>query len=190
MSIDFTGVDTLWVVHIGNDQKIGIRAIEEEFICIGWTRLGDLSAYDSRSKMKTAMKEAFPDWKPAQIRSSYGQPFRFAHKMKVGDPVIYPVKSSSKILIGRVSGPYEWSTDEELKEKDYNNVRPVEWLKEVPRTVFSQAALHSFGSFLSVSTSDDYLEEVQEVLEKDIEQLLTGPAGRNRRVGPKRYVWP
>src|SRR5690606_10804306 len=31
-------------------------------------------------------------------------------------------------------------------------------------TAFSQAALHSFGSFLSVSTSDDYLEEVQAVL--------------------------
>ncbi len=41
---------------------------------------------------------------------------------------------------------------------------PVEWLKTVPRTSFSQAALHSFGSFLSVSTSNDYLEEVQAVL--------------------------
>lgn len=34
-----------------------------------------------------------------------------------------------------------------------------------PRTVFSQAALHGFGSFLSISTSNDYLEEVQTVLQ-------------------------
>ncbi len=48
---------------------------------------------------------------------------------------------------------------------DRSNVRPVEWLKVVPRTAFSQAALHSFGAFLTVSTSNDYLEEMQLVLQ-------------------------
>jgi hypothetical protein len=46
----------------------------------------------------------------------------------------------------------------------------------VPRTVFSQAALHSFGAFLAVSTSDDYLEEVQAVLQ-DTEIEQPPPAG-------------
>ena len=51
-------------------------------------------------------------------------------------------------------------------ESDYCNVRPVKWLKTVSRILFSADALHSFGSFSSVSTSDEFLEEVIEVLAK------------------------
>jgi restriction system protein len=135
--------------------------------------MGDLSQYDTRDKMKSAMKKTFPDWKKAKIRSSYGQPYRFAHEMEEGDPIVYPVSPNSEIAIGRIDGPYRWAKDDEdLFENDYCNVRPVEWLKQVPRTVFSQPALHSFGSFMSVSTSDDYLEEVQEVLVRDVDELL------------------
>ncbi len=54
-----------------------------------------------------------------------------------------------------------------LAENDYANVRNVKWLKRVPRIVFSQDALHSFGGFSSVATSDDYLEEVIAVLKND-----------------------
>lgn len=162
----FVGRDTLWVVHIGNDDRIALRARDEGFVCIGWgSAVGDLSSYDTRKKMRRAVEEAYPNAKPKTISSSYGQPFRFAHEMQVGDPLVLPVRPTSEIAIGRVSGPYKFeSQDPELVERDYCNIRPIEWLKIVPRTALSQAALHSFGSFLSVSTSDDYLEEVITVL--------------------------
>jgi restriction system protein len=52
--------------------------------------------------------------------------------------------------------------------------------------VFSQAALHSFGSFSSVSTSDEHLEEVIAVLAKEADAgipRVTGPVapGKTRR---------
>lgn len=156
--------DTLWVIHIGNDDRIAMRALDESFVCIGWTAMGDLSPYDTRPKMREAMEATWPDWKPKTVSSSYGQPYRFAHEMQVGDTLVFPVGPTGEIAIGRVTGPYQWSQDPDLVAHDYNNFRPVEWLKVVPRTSFSQAALHSFGSFLTVSTSDDYLEEVEAVL--------------------------
>lgn len=167
MESPFSNASTLWVVHIGNDDRIALRAREEGFVCIGWTKMGDLAPYDTRPKMRKAMEHTFPNWKSKTISSSYGQTFRFAHEMQVGDPIILPVRPTGEIAIGQISGPYRWSDDKDLVEHDYNNVRPVKWLKIVPRTVFSQAALHSFGSFLSVSTSDDHLEEVQSVLAGD-----------------------
>jgi restriction system protein len=180
----FEDAETLWVVHIGNNNRIALRALDEDFVCIGWTAMGDLSEYDTRDKMRSAMERTFPDWKRAKIRSSYGQPYRFAHEMEVGDPIVYPVKPNSEIAIGRIDGPYRWAEDDQdLAENDYCNVRPVEWLKKVPRTVFSQAALHSFGSFMSVSTSDDYLEEVQEVLVRDVDQLLEEESTDTREDG-------
>jgi restriction system protein len=158
----------LWVVHISNDETCARRAQDEGFICIGWTRIGNLAAYDARDKMKAAYRKSFPDARDGSIRSSYGQVYRFAHEMEIGDPVIYPIKGSRDILIGEVAGPYRWADDDrQLVESDYCNVRKVTWIKRVPRLSFSQDALHSFGGFSSVASSDDYLEDVIAVLKAD-----------------------
>ena len=155
----------VWVIHIGKDALIAQRARTEGFVCIGWTKMGDLSRYRTREEMKAAMQAAYPHWSPNKINSCYGQTYRFAHEMQVGDLVVYPIKGSSEILLGKISGPYRWaSDDQQLVGADYNNVRAVQWVRETARTAFSQAALHSFGSFSSVSRSNDYLEEVQAVL--------------------------
>jgi restriction system protein len=164
----FENRTTLWVVHIANHEPTALRAQVEGFICIGWTKIRDLAPYHTRESMKAAYRNAFPDASDGSIRSSYGQVFRFAHEMEVGDPVVYPIKGSRDILIGEVAGPYRWAEDDQrLVENDYCNVRKVKWLKSVPRIVFSQDALHSFGGFSSVATSDDYLEEVIAVLKGD-----------------------
>lgn len=127
--------------------------------------MGDLSAFPTRDKMRAAMQKTWPSWSAAKIRSSFGQVFRFAHSMREGEAIVFPVRPTREIAIGRIKGPYRFAKDDrELFERDYCNVRPVEWLKTVSRTAFSQDALHSFGSALSVSTSDDYLDEVRAVL--------------------------
>lgn len=163
---EFDGANTLWVIHIGNNDRIALRALDEGFVCIGWTAMGDLSAHGTRPAMRAAMEAAYPTWTAKKVSSSYGQTYRFAHEMQIGDPIVFPVRPTQEIAIGRIFGEYRWSDDADLVANDFNNVLPIEWLKVVPRTVFSQAALHSFGSFLTVSTSDDYLEEVLAVLQE------------------------
>lgn len=164
----FENKSNLWVVHISNHESSALRAQEKGFICIGWTKIGNLAPHDTRDKMKAAYRKGFPEASDGSIRSSYGQVFRFAHEMRVGDPVVYPIKGSRDILIGEIAGPYRWAEDDrELVENDYCNVRNVKWLKRVPRIAFSQDALHSFGGFSSVATSDDYLEEVIAVLKSE-----------------------
>jgi len=56
------------------------------------------------------------------------------------------------------------AADEELRKNDYCNIRRVTWLKEVPRIAFSASALHSFGSLASLSSSDEFIEEVLALL--------------------------
>ncbi|MGP1273485.1 MAG: restriction endonuclease [Phycisphaerales bacterium] len=166
----FESAERLWVVHISNHKRIAQRAQAEGFVCIGWTRIGNLSPYDTPEKLKAAYEAAFPGKSAASVRSSYGQVYRFAHEMQVGDPVVYPIKASRDVLIGRIAGDYSWSADSDLREHDYCNVRPVEWISKVPRVRFSQAALRSFGSFSSVSTADDHLDEVRAVLRGQLAQ--------------------
>jgi|GEM_PF-137092 len=165
----------LWVAHIGHDDRVAVRAADEGFLAIGWHEMGDLSPHDTRAKMRAAMEQTYPAMKPKSVSSSYGQTFRFAHDMQVGDAVVLPVRPTGEIAVGRVSGPYRWSDDADLVERGYNHVRPVEWLRILPRTAFSQAALHSFGSFLTISRSDDHLEEVLAVLAGESSPLTTVP---------------
>ena len=161
----FENQDRLWVIHIsGKGKRVVARAQDEGFVCIGWTKIGDLHPHDTPDKLKAAFGRAFPNKSAASVRSSYGQVFRFAHEVQIGEPIVYPIKGSRDILIGKVTGPYEWSPDPELREGDCCNVRRVEWLARVPRVRFSQQALHSFGSFSTLSSADEFLEEVRAVL--------------------------
>src|SRR5207244_2526988 len=106
------------------DEACALRAQEEGFICIGWTKIGNLAPYDTREKMKAAYRKAFPEASEPTIRSSYGQVFRFAHEMELGDPIVYPIKGSRDILIGEVAGSYRWAADDrQLVENNYCNVR-------------------------------------------------------------------
>ena len=100
----FSTADTLWVIHIGNDDRIALRARDEGFVCIGWTGIGDLSPYDTRPKMRAAMEAAYPAWQPKTVSSSYGQPYRFAHEIKIGEPIVFPVRPTGEIAISRIVG--------------------------------------------------------------------------------------
>jgi restriction system protein len=160
----FDDRDKLWVVHIGNSDKIALRARDEGFVCIGWTRMGDLSRYSTREQFKQAMVETWPNWKIKKVNSSYGQVYRFVREMRIGDPVVFPIRITSEVALGRVTSDYKFSKDKELIELEYRYVRDVDWLRIVPRTAFTKAALHSFGSFSTVSTSSDFLEEFLSVL--------------------------
>jgi len=171
----FDNTDMLWVIHISNDPDIARRARDEGFICIGWTRIGDLTPHDTPEKMKAAYERAYPEKSAGSVRASYGQVYRFAHEMQPEQPVVYPIKGGRDVLIGRISGPYEWSPDPQLREVDYCNIRRVEWLKRVPRVRFSQPALHSFGSFSSVSRADEHLDEVRAVLAEPDQSPSSAP---------------
>src|ERR1051326_3296224 len=95
----FEKASHLWVLHISNHEETARRAQLEGFVCIGWTKMGDLSKLPTRDAVKAAMRRAYPNWGVATINSAHGQPFRFAHEMKVRDPLVYPVKGSREIMI-------------------------------------------------------------------------------------------
>ncbi len=168
----FENKTTLWVVHIGKEETVPLRARDEGFICIGWTAMGDLSSFKTREQIKTAMEKTYPDWSSKKISASYGQVYRFVCEMEVGDAVVFPIKQTREIAIGRIKSAYRFMpAGDEFHALDYANMRDVEWLRFVPRTLFSKTALHSFGSFSTVSTSNDFLEETISVLAEEPHEI-------------------
>lgn len=125
--------------------------------------MGDLSNLASdREAFKAKVAATYPDKKPGAIPNNAGQLFRFVHEMKVGDIVVYPSKRERKIHLGHVDGPYRHDVS---REEGYPNRRAMQWLREVPRSRFSQGALYQIGSAMSLFQVRDYAEEFRRALE-------------------------
>ncbi|MCI0742431.1 MAG: hypothetical protein L0Y72_25645 [Gemmataceae bacterium] len=157
----FETKNRLWVVHIA-DEEPGARRARGRLHLHRLDENRQPCALRHAREDQAAYHKAYPDAlsfpSPAGrgvrgegIRSSYGQVFRFAHEMEIGDPVIYPIKGSRDILIGEITGRYRWADDDRhLVENDYCNVHKVRWQKRLLRIV-SKITLRS--SLLAVRNS-------------------------------------
>lgn len=135
----------VWGIHMG--EHVGARPVDQGYVAIGWTELGDLRKYSDRDALKAALAQQYPDKKEGSRPVDAGVLYRFAREMKAGDFVIYPSKHDRMVNIGRFAGDYEYVASD---PDDYPNHRPVEWLGHFPRNDFSQSALNEIGSFITV----------------------------------------
>ena len=144
---------TVWGIHTYNDNLF----LKENIIAIGWGELGNLSLIEAtRDAFKAAYETAYPNAKKGNIATCASMLYRFAHEVQIGDYIVFPSKIDRKINIGVVEGNYEFSAQDVA---EYPNRRKVKWLKHVPRTAFSQGALHEVGSALTFFTVKNYSDE-------------------------------
>ena len=138
----------VWGIHTLDDALFKSKSV----IAIGWSGFGDLKAFgENRDAMKAHYAEVYGK---QQKKGAYGvctgQLYRFAYDMQIGDYVVYPSKPDRMINIGKITGDYEYLPDDKKPPFDYVNQRKVEWIRSLPRTSFSQAALYEVGSAMSV----------------------------------------
>jgi restriction system protein len=144
-------------MHAGRTGDADRLFLKRNFIAIGWAKMGDLSVLRAdREAFKAKVAEVYPDAKLGAIRTNAGQMFRFVHEMEVGDIVLYPSKQDRQVHLGRIEGPYEYNRK---PEPGYPNLRPVKWLRSIPRTKFSQGALYEIGSAMSLFQVKNHADE-------------------------------
>ena len=134
----------VWGIHTMDDPLF----LHQNLIAIGWEEMGDLSVISaSRDAYKEKYIATYPDAKKGSIATSAGMLYRFVHEVREGDYVVFPSKIDRKINIGIVESAYFYDST----AAQYHNRRKVKWLKHLPRTAFSQGALHEVGSALTFS---------------------------------------
>jgi restriction system protein len=158
---------TVWGIHAGRYSEGDSEFKKEHLVAIGWADLGDLRKIGTdREAYKAAILATYPETKAGAVPVYAGVLYRFVHEAKEGDFVIFPSKVDHQIHIGRIVGDYEYRPElaakyPETADDPYSNVRPVKWLKSLPRTHFSQGALYEIGSALTLfqvkNYADDYL---------------------------------
>jgi restriction system protein len=154
---------TIWVIHGGKTGDADSLFLKKNCVALGFAKMGDLSKITSnRDSFKVAVAQTYPDAKPGAIPVNAGQTYRFVHDMQIGDIVVYPSKRDRQIHIGRVEGNYHYDASQ---EETYPNMRPVKWLKTLPRTHFTQGALYEIGGAMSLFQLKTYADEVRDAIE-------------------------
>lgn len=164
----------IWGIHAGNTGDADFLFKEKSLIAIGWPALGELSLLtENRESLKEEIARKYPGKKAGAIPVIAGQLIRFATDMKVGDLVVYPSKSDRQLHIGEIIGNYEHRPDVDSR---YPNQRKVKWLKAVPRTRFTQGALHELGSAMTLFQMKNYANEIYQVLSIEHSETPTDEA--------------
>lgn len=148
---------TLWGIHAGKTGDADAHFKKDKVVGLGWDRVPDLAQLpDDREAFKSAYRAAYPDRSAGHVTTSASQLYRFVHEVAESDLVAYPSKSDRQVHIGRFVGPYRYMAG---APGGYVHQRPVQWLKVVPRTRYTQGALHELGAALSFFQVKNYLDE-------------------------------
>jgi len=157
---------TIWGIHGGATGDADSLFLQHNVVAVAWVDMGDLGKLKAdRETFRTAVVAAYPGIKPGAIPNYAGQLFRFVHEMNIGDLVVYPSKRDRHVHIARVEGEYRYDP---AVSREYPNQRSVKWLRDLPRTNFSQGALYEIGSAMSFFQVRNYAHEFRQALEGKI----------------------
>lgn len=138
----------VWLVRAGKHGEHEALALDQGVSVIGWDELPDLKDADTREKLETLMRKAYPDAAQNAIANYVGQVWAFRGRIKEGDLVILPLKSRPAVAVGRIKGPYKYRPS---FSQSARHTRATEWdHADIPRTRFDQDLLYSLGAFMTV----------------------------------------
>jgi restriction system protein len=139
---------SVWLVRAGKFGEREQTALEKSALVIGWNELPDLSSVQDREALADVYRKLRPDASSGKVSNHVGQLWSFRSRIQPGDLAILPLKTRSAIAIGKVTGPYQYTTD---LGDGVRHIRKVEWLRtDLPRTAFGQDILYSLGAFMTV----------------------------------------
>lgn len=152
-------VERVWVVRGGDNNELASQVKTKHAVALGWANVPDIHGAASRDHLRHLMEEASPG---SATPNAVGQLYRFLSDIAVGDYVLTPEKATSTIHVSKCMGDYRY--DASVFGESYAHVRPVEYLKTVPRSAFPQTVRNTLGSVLTVFRADIALPYVRALL--------------------------
>lgn len=163
-------VDTIhyWLYSPGDGASCWEEFCDAGIMGIGWDEIGDLSAFNSKSEIKQAMKDKINAAK--SYKNDAHATWQFVNEMKPGDIVF--AKKGMHQIIGRgvVESDYEFDSS----RTRYKNIRTVKWTDKgewahpgqaVMKTLTDITAYTDYVTKLNALFQDDSKNDVEEPME-------------------------
>ena len=133
-------------------------------ICIGWSKMGDLSHITTKDELAELYDKNWQTDKAKSRGQCIGQIWRFYNEMKVGDYIVFA--DGDYCHIGRVESEYYYdNTEYPDQDADYKSTRKVKWLKKnIKRSDISNNFHRSLMTSMSIFGLNDYKSVIAELL--------------------------
>jgi restriction system protein len=140
---------TLWLIRAGSRGEHEQKFLDEGRVYVAWDGLNvDLMQLADRQALIQAMEQRYPDEKPKALINWSSQVWSFGREMAAGDWVVMPSKIQSGLYFGELKGSYNYAAS---GPDPYFHWREIDWFSGlIPRSVFPQDLLYSFGAFLTI----------------------------------------
>lgn len=179
---------TAWLIRAGRSGEREDFNLEHGLASCGWGDVPDLRGLASRSDVERLLRDAAPSARDKTILTWASQLWSLREKVRVGDLVVMPLKTTSQIAFGVVTEQYWYNADD---DPSWRHVVSVEWKRtDVPRTAVKQDLLHSLGSALTICTitRNDGRRRLHRLLESGIDPGARTAGATARRNGDASSV--
>ncbi|MDM7919412.1 MAG: hypothetical protein QUS12_09625 [Methanosarcina sp.] len=109
------------------------KILEDSMVTIGWAELPDLSA-KNREQVKKLILDKYPGMREELSETWAREICSFITKIEKRDLVAVPFKTRNEILIGKISGNYEYRQLSNF----ISHIRKVRWLKTISKDEFEE----------------------------------------------------
>lgn len=155
-----------WIYSPGDGAACWDEFYDAGIMGIGWDEIGNLSDYNTKSKMRQAMKEKIDPSR--SFKNDAHATWQFVNEMKPGD-IIFAKKGMHQIIgRGIVSSDYEYDENRE----SYKNIRRVKWTHKGEWEHPGQAVMKTLTD---ITAYTDYVEKLKSIFESEIEDDVEEP---------------
>ena len=123
-----------WLLKAAGTLEDEELILENSIITIGWAELPDFSSIKDEGQVKKIILEKYPGMQDERSSAWAGEIYSFITKIKKGDLVAVPLKTRNEMLIGKVTGDYEYRQISDF----VRHIRSVSWSKTIPKGDFEE----------------------------------------------------
>lgn len=157
-----------WLLKSAGTLEDEEKILEDSIVTIGWAELPDLSGRN-KEQVKNAILEKYPGMRDDLSETWAEEICSFIAKIEKGDLVAVPFRTRNEVLIGKISGNYEYK----LLTDFISHIRKVRWLKTISKEEFEEEYDVDLNSPETISPIKTDLQKLSALVEaKSLEALI------------------
>lgn len=138
-----------WVVRTGRHGERDAWALNNGLTGGGWDEIPDLTGCESREDIAAIVEATYAGAASGMLTNYTSQLWALRGRIKAGDLMALPLKTTREIALGVVESGYEYRSTE--ADPSRRHVIRVNWrVTDLPRSAVKQDLLYTLGSALTV----------------------------------------